>query len=200
MKFRPASAVARDLLRLSTPKALRPKRITRSKRPNASIDLPGIPVLHVRQGALVLTLTPSFKIAVGACATDALRAAKVSKTGALHLPFAELERGPVLVVNVPEMPAGVQAGTMLDVRARFEVDVMAEIPTVTATATRISLSIPAPRKDETEIPASITLPSIGGPPVTDESLGLPPDPDGIAQQRAERFLTAAIAFRNRRAA
>lgn len=194
MSFRPAAAVARDLTNLARFDG-KPVSAKKLKTPKP-IDLYGVRVLtveeHGRVTVLRLALTESDLVLVNVGCDDAMKGTDKSYTGEIAKPVISTEAGPALILRVDVGHAGIVVGSILNVRVRFSVDTAFPVPVVEAVSASLTV-----RKFARPV-ATITLPAITVGTVRDVDVGLPEN--DAAQIAAERFLTAAIAYRNRRAA
>lgn len=193
MKIRPVADVTRDLLRLYTPKALRepePKR-RRSAKTAAPVDFKNLRVLaredHDDIAMITVALSASDLILARISIKEALTLNALSIGAAVQWPTIQHDGLPALVLRVPDAPIGLKVNRLLDVSAVFDLDKTFAEPAIVAVVSRMRL-----RRAVGGAP--ITLPAVGtGPSLTDEDMGLEPDP--VAQARAEAFIRAAIAYR-----
>lgn len=193
--YRLARDVVRDLLRDATPKAERTP-----KRPDHAVTPAGNRVLSVVPGlgshTVTITLSESDAIRLRVAARDFMaRGAKARRKaeGEIALPIGANETSATLRVVLDVLPDGIAPGIVLSsLRVTFALDALAELPTIVALAGKLALA-------EAEVTvAPVSLAPITFTDISDSDIGLKPDP--IAQERAERWLMAAIAFQNRRKA
>jgi len=193
--FRPASVVVRDLIRSATPRAERAP-----KRPDRAVELYCSRVLTVRSlaGSCVATvsITESDRIRLTVAARAFLAEGAKSKRkaeGDVSLPIDATDAGPVLAVQLDALPDGLAPGAVLtSIKVMFALDLLAQVPTIRALVGKLVLA-------EAEIVAApVSLAPVSMIGLTDADVGLEEDP--IAQEKAERYLLAALAYQSRRRA
>ncbi|MER2289847.1 hypothetical protein ABS770_16390 [Methylobacterium brachiatum] len=123
----------------------------------------------------------------GIAVNDALVLHAMSPGATIARPIIEHDGGPALVLRVQAPPLGLKVDRLVNVSAVFRLDATFAEPAIEAVVSTI-------RVRATIGGAPITLPAVGaGPSLTDDDVGLKPDPG--AQARAEAFIRAAIGYR-----
>lgn len=190
MKFRPASAVVRDLISLERRSVSGVRRAhVRSERPLT--DLSGLRVLAIEElghvTVLTVALTDSDRIIVDVGCTDAMKARDRKYQGEIARPIVSTDDGHALILRVDVAHAGLIVGAIIDVRVRFSVDTAFPVPVVEAASANLTV-----RKLVRTV-APITMPVTAFREITDEMLGMPRN--DAAQLKAENYLVVAFAHR-----
>lgn len=191
MKFKPAADVVASLLREATPRSQRLPR-----RPSSAVELAGNRVLTVRSldgfHAVTVALSESdrVRLTVGAQTFMAEGAKKLRKAeGDIILPITASDAGPVLDVQLDALPSALAPGSILfKMKVSFTLDALADVPTIRALGDNVVLE----KAEDIIVPVSLGAVTLGPLPQIE---GVDDDP--VAQERMERWLTAALAFQDK---
>lgn len=162
-----------------------------NKAMNRPIDFRGLRVLarhdHGDIAVITVALSASDLILAGIAVNDALVLHAMSPGATIARPIIQHDGGPALVLRVQAPPLGLKVDRLINVSAVFRLDATLAAPAVEAVVSTIRVRAAIGG-------APITLPPVGtGPTLTDEDVGLKPNPGD--QARAEAFIKAAIGHR-----